>query len=245
MHIPDGTLIHIGTAERPYMNHQICVPAGDMRNSDKRKSFMKWKPKTVDYKLSPYTGLTRDSWLEAAEYMLEGIFRHIRRFEDPVVVPRQETEITYPHLQDPSQAQRSQRSAEIFEGLTRSFFIAAPLMANRPEANVCGYSLTEYYKYQVLRSCTRLRPLYNAAGEDESYVGTYQELQAINHTQDPYSCYQQTVETCALVICLWISRAQIWDTYTSQGKDTIAAFLTGGFLGGRVVSYHPGAVYGP
>ena len=187
---------------------------------------MKWEPKTVDYKLSPYTGLTRDSWLEAAEYLLSGIFQHIRHFEDPVVVPRQETEITYPHLQDPPQAQRSQRSAEIFEGLTRSFFIAAPLMANRQSASVCGYSLAEYYKYQVLRSCTKLRPLYNAFGEDENYVGTYEELQAINHTEKPYSCYQQTVETCALVICLWISREQIWDTYTQGEKDAIAAFLT-------------------
>ncbi len=187
---------------------------------------MRWEPKTVDYDLSPYTGLTRDSWLEAAEYMLSGIFQHIRHFEDPVVVPRQETEITYPHLQDPPQAQRSQRSAEIFEGLTRSFFIAAPLVANRPEINVCGYSLAEYYKYQVLRSCTKLRPLYNAAGEDESYVGTYEELQAINHTENPYNTYQQTVETCALVICLWISREQIWDTYNREEKDAIAAFLT-------------------
>lgn len=55
---------------------------------------MKWEPKTLDYEKSPCTGLTRDSWLEAAEY----------------------------------------------------------------------------YKYQVLRSCTRLCPLYNAAGEDESYL---------------------------------------------------------------------------
>lgn len=112
------------------------------------------------------------------------------------------------------------------EGLTRSFFIAAPLVANRPEAKAGGYSLAEYYKYQVLRSCTKLRPLYNAAGEDESYVGTYEELQAICHTEDPYCCYQQTVETCALVICLWISREQIWDTYTREEKDAIAAFLT-------------------
>lgn len=186
---------------------------------------MKWEPKVLDYEISPYTGLTRDSWLEAAEYMLEGIFRHIRHFEDPVVVPRQETAITYPHLQDPPQAQRSQRSAEIFEGLTRSFFIAAPLIANRPEASAGGYSLAEYYKYQVLRSCTRLQTLRNAAGEDESYVGTYEEIQAINHTDSPYSCYQQTVETCALVICLWISREQIWDTYSKEEKDAIAAFL--------------------
>ena len=38
---------------------------------------MKFEPKTLDYDLSPYTGLTRESWLEAGKYMLEGIFRHI------------------------------------------------------------------------------------------------------------------------------------------------------------------------
>ena len=35
---------------------------------------MIFQPKTVDYELSPYTRLTRATWIEAAEYMLTGIF---------------------------------------------------------------------------------------------------------------------------------------------------------------------------
>ena len=39
---------------------------------------MVFVPKTLDYDLSPYTGLTRQSWIEAGEYMLEGIFQEQR-----------------------------------------------------------------------------------------------------------------------------------------------------------------------
>ncbi len=45
--------------------------------------------------------------------------------------------------------------------------------------------------------------------------------------EDPFRAFQQTVETCALVICLWISKEQIWDTYTKKEKDLIAEFLYG------------------
>lgn len=170
-----------------------------------------------DYKLSPYTGMTRESWLEAAKYLLENVFSNIRSFTDPVVVPRVETEITYPHRNVSAEIAAAEQSAERFEGLTRSFFIAAPLIHNLPETSVCGYRLRDYYKAQVLRSCTR---------GDEHYVGTYEDLQEQTHYADPIRCFQQTVETCALVICLWISKREIWDTYTKEEKDTIAAFLS-------------------
>lgn len=39
--------------------------------------------------------------------------------------------------------------------------------------------------------------------------------------------FQQTVETCALVICLWVCKEEIWDTYTKEEKDVIAEFLRG------------------
>lgn len=179
---------------------------------------MVFRPKTLDYELSPYTGLTRESWLEAAEYMLTGIFQNIKTMDDPVVMPRKETEITYPHYYSSPELREAERKAEMFEGLTRSFFIAAPLMKNKPQISICGYLLSEYYKKQVLRSCTR---------EDEIYVGTYEDLQKMTNYEDPYRAFQQTVETCALVICLWISKEQIWDTYTKEEKDKIAEFLTG------------------
>lgn len=179
---------------------------------------MIFTPKTLDYKLSPYTGLTRESWMEAAEYLLTGIFQNIPDEEAPVVMPRQETKITYPHLDASEENQLAERKAEMFEGLTRSFFIAAPYMQNKPDAEICGHHLRDYYKRQILRSCTKGDPVY---------VGSYEELQEITGHENPFRAYQQTVETCALVICLWISRKEIWDTYTRAEKDSIAELLTG------------------
>ena len=181
---------------------------------------MRFEPKSLDYDLSPYTGLTRESWLEAGRYMLEGIFRNIGDFQKPVIMPRRETEITYPHLKASPETQRTQRCAEVFEGLTRTFFIAAPMIASQPDLRVCGYSYTlaEYYKNQVLRVCTR---------GDELYVGTYEDQRITVGSRDRFRAFQQTVETCALVICLWISREQIWDTCTKEEKDRIAALIGG------------------
>ncbi|MBR3643343.1 MAG: DUF2264 domain-containing protein [Parasporobacterium sp.] len=180
---------------------------------------MPFQPKTLDYKLSPYTGLTRQSWIEAGEYLLEGIFRNIKHFEDPVVMPRKETKVTYPHSADAVW----EFKAEYFEGLARSFFIVAPLIHDNPDIQAAGYKLRDYYRMHVLRSCTKGDPLC---------VGYYEELQALSG--DKTRPFQQTVETCALVICLWICKEQIWDTYTKEEKDTIAAFLTG-FANGNTV----------
>ncbi|MCD8119459.1 MAG: DUF2264 domain-containing protein [Lachnospiraceae bacterium] len=177
----------------------------------------KFEPKQLDFILSPYTGMTRETWIEAAKYMLEGIFRHIHSFSDPVVVARTETEITYPHKNSSPEFQDAERRAEIFEGLTRSFFIAAPMIHIDPELKICGYSIREYYKSHVLRVCTKGDPVA---------VGDYEDLQEMTHHQDPTRAFQQTVETCALVICLWCCKEEIWDTYRKEEKDTIAAFLT-------------------
>lgn len=177
---------------------------------------MAFVPKHTDFALSPYTGLTRESWLEAAKYLLENVFSRIGGFDAPVVVPRVETDITYPHLNAPADIRAAEESAERFEGLTRTLFLAAPLIHDEPDVTLAGIPLREYYKAHILASCTR--------GEGE-YVGTYEDLQALTGHADPDRCFQQTVETCALVIGLWASKEEIWDSYTKEEKDRIAAFL--------------------
>lgn len=186
---------------------------------------MKFQPKTVDYKQSPYTGLTRKSWIEAGEYLLEGIFQNIESFDMPIVMPRKETKITYPHLDAPKAQQEAEQKAEMFEGLTRTFFVAAPLIHDNPSLHICGYSMAEYYKAQILRACTP---------GDAVCAGSYDELQEALGKTDAFRCYQQTVETGALVIGLWETQTEIWDTYTKAEKDRIAAFLSG-FAHGNTV----------
>lgn len=178
---------------------------------------MKFQAKTIDFERSPYTGLTRESWLEAAEYLLTGIFQNIKEEHAPIVVPRKEWEITYPHLEAAPEILEVEKKAEIFEGLARSFFLAAPLIQNRPETVICGIRLRDHYKNQILHSCTKGDPLF---------IGDYEELQKISGNREPFRAFQQTVETCALVICLWVSRNEIWDTYEKEEKDRIAAVLS-------------------
>ncbi|MBQ9134618.1 MAG: DUF2264 domain-containing protein [Lachnospiraceae bacterium] len=186
---------------------------------------MVFQPKMTDFEKSPYTGLTRESFIEAGEYLLQGIFTNIKSFDDPVIVDRSETKITYPHGDAPAEIYEKERRAEIFEGLTRSFFIAAPLIHNVEELTVCGYNMRDYYKNQILRVCTK---------GDACYVGNYGDLQELSGYKDAFQCFQQTVETCALVIGLWMCKGEIWDTYTKAEKDIVAEFLSG-FAHGNTV----------
>ncbi len=174
---------------------------------------MVFKPKHTDFELSPYTGLDRQSWIEAAEYLLGGIFGNIKDMEDPVVMPRYETEVTYPSKDAPMW----RKKAEVFEGLCRSFFISAPLIHIEPGLVLNGINIRDYYKKQVLYAVT--------PGAD-NYVLNYSDMRALDKSNNPTACYQQTVETAALVICLWLCHEEIWDTYTKEEQDRIAAFLT-------------------
>lgn len=171
-----------------------------------------------DYEKSPYTGMTRKHWLDAGRYLLEGIFGNIKDMDSPVIMPRKETEITYPHFHVSEEQQEIEKRAEIFEGLTRSFFIASVMIFNEPEIEIGGIKLKEYYQNHILRACTKGDPLY---------VGSYEDMQELLGNKDPFHCYQQTVESCALVIGLQICREQIWMRYTKEEKDRIAAFISG------------------
>ena len=173
---------------------------------------MHFVPENPDYSLSPYTGLTRKHWIDAAKYILSGVFRHVKTMDSPVLVPRYETEITYPNSHTPAWKVQ----AEYYEGLARSFFIAAPLIANEPDVVLNGKNLREYYKKHILRSCTP---------GDEQYVLSYSDMDKDSAPSFGLHTYQQTVETCAIVIGLVTTKKEIWDTYTKEEKDIIASFI--------------------
>ena len=177
---------------------------------------MHFEAKTQDWKKSPYTGMTRQSWIEAGRFLLEGAFSKIQSIEDPMIVPRSEFDITYPHRgASLSQLERENR-AEEFEGLTRTFFIGCMLIRDDPDTAIRGIRIADYYARQILRATDPADPLY---------VGSYEGMQALAGNKDESQCFQQTVETCALVIGLWASKEEIWDRYSSKERDQIAAFL--------------------
>lgn len=161
--------------------------------------------------------MTRKHWLDAGRYLLEGIFGNLHGMEEPVVMPRKETKVTYPHADASEGQQEIERRAEIFEGLTRSFFIASVMIKNEPDIEVNGIRLRDYYKNHILRACT-----YG----DDMYVGSYEYMQKVTDSVGSFRCFQQTVESCALVIGLRICREQIWAEYTKEEQDCIAALIS-------------------
>ncbi|MBQ8946558.1 MAG: DUF2264 domain-containing protein [Lachnospiraceae bacterium] len=178
-----------------------------------------YSPRFTDFDLSPHSGLTRESWKDAARYLLKGVFYSLESIDSPVVLPRAETEVTYPHRNADPGTLKAQRKAEMFEGLTRSFFIASVLIKEDPELEINGISVWEYYKLHILRSCI------NDGGEE--YAGSYEDMQALTGESDPFRPFQQTVETCALVIGLYMAGEDFFAAYSKEEQDGIAAFLSG------------------
>ena len=187
--------------------------AQHLRFSKETVTSMKFEPTKLDYTLSPYTGMTRDSWIEAAKYLLKGVFDNLESIDAPVVMPRYETEVTYPQKGAPEWRIK----AEYFEGLARSFFISAPLVHIEPDLTLNGINVRDYYKKQVLCAVTP---------EEKNYVLNYTDMKKTDTSGNLFSAFQQTVETAALVICLWLSKEEIWDTYEKEEKDRIAEFLS-------------------
>lgn len=93
-----------------------------------------------DSKLSPFTGMNRRHWLDCGASLLDGVFAHVKNFEDPIVLPRTSDKI-YPFPNDPPY---KHRSAE-FEGLARTFMIGSLLVADNPGLTVHGHNLRDYY----------------------------------------------------------------------------------------------------
>lgn len=172
---------------------------------------MKFTVTNPDYAVSPYTGMTRRHWLELSHFLLEGVFAHVKRMEDPIVMPRHEFTVSYPQPEGP----KWRIAAEKFEGLARSFLIAAPLLHNEPEAVVGGYSLKDYYKQQILQSVTP-----GSAG----YLLRVEEI--IPEAEPGEKAFQHTCECASLTIGLTMCREVIWDTYTGEEKDSIADYLS-------------------
>lgn len=150
-----------------------------------------------DYKLSPHTGMTRDGWIAAAKYLLDGAFTYIRTLDDPMYFPKQ-LEKTYPRNE------REVPTAKL-EGLCRTLFIAAPLLREDPGLTLNGISVADYYRHQLLN-------LVNP--DSPSYIPL--------RTGGPS---QILVEFGALAISLSVAKDILWEPLTQAQKDQLAATM--------------------
>ncbi len=157
-----------------------------------------------DYKLSPYTGMTKKHYIECATYLLERAFNHVESLETPIsfpIVPGK----TYPQ---PNAPDWRYRSAD-FEALERTFTLAGPLIHINPEISIRGIKLRDYYSLHFYNAFT--------PGHANS-IPLPEEL--------PDSTYQFTCEFGGLFKSLLLMPDTIWNTYTKKQQDEMAVCIS-------------------
>ncbi|WP_437921041.1 DUF2264 domain-containing protein [Sphingobacterium sp. LRF_L2] len=155
--------------------------------------------KKPDYTLSPYTGVTREHWKDAARYLLEGAFSHITTRESPMQFPKQAGR-SYPR-------DGVHTATEKLEGLCRTLFIALPLLKEDPDLQINGIGVADYYRYHI---CQLVNP---------SAVGYIEPLDAKGGPS------QKLVEFGGLAVSLAAAPEVLWDPLPKSAKDSLAFTL--------------------
>lgn len=150
-----------------------------------------------DYQKSPYTGMNRQHWIQAGEYLLEGAFSYIHSLDDQMFFPKQ-LDKTYPRSE-------GQIPVAKLEGLARTLFVAAPLLKENPGLVMNGIKVADYYRHQLIS-------LSNP--ESESYIP---------HRNGGPS--QTLLELGSLTISMKAAQEVLWDPLTKVQKDSLAATM--------------------
>jgi hypothetical protein len=176
----------------------FCLPGWTQqvqpaRNTTNKNIFEIVKP---DYKLSPYTGMTKQHWKDAGLYLLKGAFSYIHNLDDPMRFPKQ-AGVSYP--KDDSQV-----PTEKLEGLCRTLFIAAPLLKENPDLVINNIKVADYYRHQIAKLIDPNSPTYIAPRPKTA----------------GYS--QKLVEFGGLSVSLFVIPEILWDPLSQEQKDALA-----------------------
>ncbi|WP_431241889.1 DUF2264 domain-containing protein [Flavobacterium sp. P21] len=155
--------------------------------------------KNPDFKNSPYTGMTKQHWRDAALYLLEGAFTYVHSIDDPMKFPKQEGK-SYP-------ANESQVPTEKLEGLCRTLFIASPLLKENPNLVINNIEVADYYRYQIGKLT-------------DPTSASYIEPRGKNGGPS-----QKLVEFGALALSLMTNPDVLWKPLPQKQKDDLAKIM--------------------
>lgn len=141
--------------------------------------------------------MTRQHWLDAATYLLDGAFSYIHTPDDPMHFPKQPGK-SYPTDGKPNKT-------ENLEGLCRTMFVAIPLLKENPDLVLNGIKVGDYYRQQLRNMSDPSKPGY------------------IQHLKGGPS--QTLVEFGALALSLTVMPEIIWEPLTQKEKDDLAALM--------------------
>jgi hypothetical protein len=175
------------------------VPFFDTHVAPPATKLPAFEVKSPDKQLSPFTGLTRRHWQDAARYLLSGAFSYVRTLDDPMQFPKQPGK-SYPRS-------ASQVPTEKLEGLCRTLFMAAPLLKEDPSLTLNGVKVGDYY-------CHQLAQLVNPSSP--SYIAP----RAANGGPS-----QNLVEFGGLAVALFAAPEILWDPLPEATKKSLAATM--------------------
>jgi hypothetical protein len=157
-----------------------------------------------DFEKSPFTGMTRQHYIEMAKYLLERAFIHVKDISHPISFPVVQGK-TYPQPGAPDWRWRSLE----FEALERTFTLAGPLIHIDPNTEINGINLREYY-------CLHL---YNALTPGHS--------NSLPLPEDlPDSTYQFTCEFGGLFKTLLLMPETIWTYFSEKQKKEMVVTIS-------------------
>jgi len=152
--------------------------------------------KNPDFKKSPYTGLTRQHWMDAASYLLKGAFSVVQDLNSPMLFPKQ------PGRSYPRDGVRNE--TERLEGLCRTLFIAVPLLKKNADYEIRGIRVADYYRHQ-------LELLLDETSE--SYIAPLPVKGGPS---------QKLVEFGGLAVALMAAPEVLWDPLPDHTKNALA-----------------------
>lgn len=158
-----------------------------------------------DHTLSPYTGMTRQHYIDLATYLLERAFTHVESIDTPFAFPTVPDSKTYPQPNAPDWRHRSHE----FEALERTMTLAGPLMHIDPEVSIKGIKLRDYYCNQLYKMFTPGNPQSLPLPE-----------------QLPDATYQYTCEFGGLFKTLLLLPDIIWPWFTKEQQDEMAVCIS-------------------
>lgn len=164
--------------------------------------------KNPDKKLSPYTGVTREHWKQAAEYLLDGAFQYVNSISDPMNLPKQEGK-SYPR--DAGGVPTSR-----MEAMCRTMFLAGPLLKENPDLTLHGIKVGDYYRYQIASFLKKDSPIYLPLKTGGGNGG------------------QKLVELGGLSVSLLMAPEVFWDPLPKETRDALANVFKSYAEGGTI-----------
>lgn len=167
-----------------------------------------FKIENPDKKLSPYTGMNREHWKQAAQYLLEGAFQYVNDIKDPMDFPKQEGK-SYPR--NPGEVPTAR-----MEAMCRTMFLAGPLLKENPDLTLHGIRVGDYYRYQIASFLEKDSPVYLPMKTGGGHGG------------------QKLVELGGLSVSLLMAPEVFWDPMPQQTRDALAEVFKSYAEGGTI-----------